>query len=455
MIHYLIQVVIFQILFLLIYDFFLKKETFFQWNRIYLLTTPLLSLLLPFIKIPTIEKNIPREYIIHLSPETIVENTISNPTILEPIQTSFQINWEVIWLVGVLASILLFFIKMRRLDQLKHVGKSTIIDNISVIILPKTNAAFSFLNTIFLGEKLSEAQRKNIFLHEKIHVKHLHSLDLLIFEVMRIFMWFNPLIYIFQKKIMTLHEYIADAKVTQQVGKNQYYQDLLSQVFQTNNLSFTNTFFNHSLIKKRIAMLQKSKSKKIFQLKYFLLAPVIFTMLIYTSCSSNSDKNVMENIDALKESIMAKGEMTDAEMDALKTLYVLTMPEGLESKQFDDVKDLVEIPFLVIGKVPTYPGCSGDNKALKNCLTKKISALLGANFNKTITKEKTQEIKLELKIGIDGKVSKVKTVADNSAIEKEVTRIISTQLPEMIPGEHDGIKVGVFYEMPVTFTINN
>ena len=233
MIHYLIQIVTFQILFLLIYDFFLKKETFFKWNRIYLLTTPLLSLLLPFIKIPRIEKSIPREYIINLSPETIVENTFSNPTILEPIQTSFQINWEVIWLAGVLVSILLFFIKMRRLDQLKQAGKLTTIDNTSVIILPKTNTAFSFLNIIFLGEKLSEAQRKNIFLHEKIHVKHLHSLDLLIFEVMRIFMWFNPLIYLFQKKVMTLHEYIADAKVTQQVGKNQYYQDLLSQIFQT------------------------------------------------------------------------------------------------------------------------------------------------------------------------------------------------------------------------------
>ncbi|MFK7771980.1 MAG: M56 family metallopeptidase [Saprospiraceae bacterium] len=455
MIQYLTQVVIFQISFLLIYDFFLKKETFFHWNRIYLLTTPLLSFLLPFIKISTIQKSIPKEYIINLYPETIVKNIISNPTILEPTQESFQVNWEVIWLSGFLVSLLLFFIKMRRFNQLKRSGKSIIIDSTSVIILPKTNVAFSFLKTIFLGENLSEAQRENIFLHEKIHVKHMHSLDLLIFELMRIFMWFNPIVYIFQNKIITLHEYIADAKVTQQIGKNQYYQDLLSQVFQTNNLSFTNTFFNKSLIKKRITMLQKSKSKKVFQLKYFLLAPVIFAMLVYTSCSSSSDKNVMENIDALKESIMVKGEITDTEMDALKTLFVLTMPNGLESSQFEEVKNLVEIPFLVIEKVPTYPGCSGDNEALKNCLTKKISELLGANFNHTITKNKTQKVKLEFKIGIDGKVSKVKTIAANSTIEKEVTRIISTQLPEMIPGQHEGIKVGVFYEMPVTFNINN
>ena len=106
MIHYLTQVVIFQILFLLIYDFFLKKETFFLWNRIYLLTTPLLSLLLPFIKIPKIQKSIPKEYVINLSPETFAENTLSNTTILETIQQSFQINWEVIWLCGVLVSLM-------------------------------------------------------------------------------------------------------------------------------------------------------------------------------------------------------------------------------------------------------------------------------------------------------------------------------------------------------------
>ena len=451
MIHYLIQVVVFQILFLLVYDFFLKKETFFRWNRIYLLTTPLLSLLLPFIQIPTIQKSIPKEYLINLSPEVISDNTLSKIIISEPIQESFHINWEWIWLLGVFVSVLLFSIKLIRIYQLKRSGKSTVIEKFIVIILPNTNTAFSFFKTIFLGEHLSETQRKNIFLHEKIHVKHLHSLDLLIFEVMRILMWFNPLVYIFQKRIMALHEYIADAEVTQQVGKDQYYQDLLSQVFQTNNISFTNTFFNHSLIKKRIIMLQKSKSNKIFQLKYFLLVPIIFAMLIYTSCSSNSNKNVLENIDALKESIMVKGGMTDAEMDALKTLFVLTMPDGLESKQFDEVKNLVEIPFLVIEKVPTYPGCSGDNEALKNCLTQKISALLAANFNNAITKNKTQEIKLEFKIGIDGKVSKVKASGSNSAIEKEVTRIISTQLPKMIPGEQGGVKVGVFYEMPVTF----
>ena len=51
MIQYVLECVVFQLLFLMVYDLFLKKETFFQWNRVYLLTTFVLSLVLPWIKL--------------------------------------------------------------------------------------------------------------------------------------------------------------------------------------------------------------------------------------------------------------------------------------------------------------------------------------------------------------------------------------------------------------------
>ena len=96
----------------------------------------------------------------------------------------------------------------------------------------------------------------------------------------------------YQNRIKTLHEYIADAKAVKQNNKVGYYQSLLNQVFETNNLSFTNTFFSKSLIKKRIAMLQKSKSKQIKLLKYALLIPVIFGMLFYVSCEKEVETDL-------------------------------------------------------------------------------------------------------------------------------------------------------------------
>ncbi|MDP2058847.1 MAG: hypothetical protein Q8J97_03840 [Flavobacteriaceae bacterium] len=66
MIHYLLQTLVFQLIFLLVYDVFLKKETFYNLNRIYLLVTPLLSLLIPFIQFDFIRESVQKSDVIKL-----------------------------------------------------------------------------------------------------------------------------------------------------------------------------------------------------------------------------------------------------------------------------------------------------------------------------------------------------------------------------------------------------
>ena len=75
MLYYIIQTVAFQLFFLIIYDLFLKKETFFNWNRAYLLTTSLLSLILPFIKIESLKGVVPENYVFQL-PEVFIGQSI-------------------------------------------------------------------------------------------------------------------------------------------------------------------------------------------------------------------------------------------------------------------------------------------------------------------------------------------------------------------------------------------
>ena len=89
MIHSLIQILVFQVLFLAIYETFLKKETFFNLNRIYLLLTPILGAALPFISVDFIQKSIPQEYVVQL-PAVVVGETISEAI---PNATSFQACW--------------------------------------------------------------------------------------------------------------------------------------------------------------------------------------------------------------------------------------------------------------------------------------------------------------------------------------------------------------------------
>lgn len=59
MVQYVLECLAFQLVFLIIYDVFLRRETFFQWNRLYLLGTCVLSFLLPLIALDIFKSKMP------------------------------------------------------------------------------------------------------------------------------------------------------------------------------------------------------------------------------------------------------------------------------------------------------------------------------------------------------------------------------------------------------------
>jgi bla regulator protein blaR1 len=373
MLQYIIQTIAFQVFFLLVYDAFLKKETFFNWNRLYLLSTSVLSIALPFIKIDGFKDVVPQQYIINL-PEIFIGNKPkfeANQIQIETISTLTEsaFSWNVLFYVGVVIATLLLVFKIAKIVWMLYKYPKNKIGFFNIVSLINSSAAFSFFNYIFLGERLSEHEKESILKHEIVHVTQKHTLDLLFFEVLRIVFWFNPLVYMYQNKIMVLHEFIADASAVKHQNKSEYYQNLLSQVFETKNISFINPFFKQSLIKKRIIMLQKSKSNQVNLLKYALIIPMVLGMLVYTSCVQNlySQENkvqseikivqndpLIEKIKAVKNQIQVQGNTTEEEDRGLKLLLKT-------AKQSDLDMDLVNEVQAYISKEP------------KTDLTKKIS----------------------------------------------------------------------------------
>lgn len=306
MIQYVVECIAFQLVFLMVYDFFLKKETFFQWNRVYLIGSYALSLLFPVIKITALKTSLPEDFIVYPEyfwqqdlPEIVVTEKASNWFLNMPLENR-------ILAIGMCIAFLIFGYKLYQLRRLKKQGKIQFFSNYTQVLLEKSTSAFSFFKTIFMGDQIKKEYYESILEHELVHIKQKHTYDLMFFEVMRIINWFNPLVYIYQRRISELHEFIADSQVSKKNKKEQY-QILLSQVFQTENISFINTFFKSSLIKKRIVMLQKQKSKKSYQLKYLLLVPLVLGMLFYTSMAkgegvtSNSESNNPEDIVLIAE----------------------------------------------------------------------------------------------------------------------------------------------------------
>lgn len=428
MIYYIINTIIFQLIFLVIYDLLNKKDTFFALNRSYLLATSILSLILPFIKIDSIKEFVPEQYLINL-PTVFIGNQSQSDLIVDTISSSsflwnFDLNW---WLVAyciiTVIMLSLFIKKIYNIRSLKAISTIDIIGTYKIYTLPDNKEAFSFWDTIYLGNQLSDQEKKQIITHELVHLEEKHSLDLIWFELLKTIFWFNPLIYVYQSRTNSLHEFIADAKSITTLGKRNYYEQLLNTVFQTKEIKFINQFFNHSLIKKRIVMLQKSKSKSIAKFKYLFIIPVIGSMLLYSSCSDETKTT--------EEIINNKNNLYETE----------------------------EVPFMKLDKPPVLESCKdiAELEEQKKCMSEEIKKYVNQNFDieamEPFALNGINRIYTRFKIDKTGKVIDVQVRASVPELEKEAKRVVES-LPKMIPGEYQGKKVGVLYSLPIIFKLN-
>ncbi|UJH90776.1 hypothetical protein LZ575_18780 [Antarcticibacterium sp. 1MA-6-2] len=248
MIGYFLQVVFSQLLFLLVYEVLLKRETFFNWNRWYLIMTAAISFLLPFLKLEELSflitpNALPEISDIWWSNLALLESGISGSTPAREINGGgAEINWFIIiYSAGVFGSIYLLKKKYNELERLFRFRTIASEEGWKIIEIPNSNIASTFYKTIFLGDQLTENERQQIFPHELVHVKQKHSIDLLFFEFLKVVLWFNPLVYIYQNRISTLHEFIADAAVVRETGKRNYYEQLQQR------LQFPGHFIHQSI----------------------------------------------------------------------------------------------------------------------------------------------------------------------------------------------------------------
>ncbi|GAA4313073.1 hypothetical protein GCM10023115_30500 [Pontixanthobacter gangjinensis] len=471
---YTIQVILFQLVFLLVFEIFLKKETYYNYNRFYLLLTPLIALVLPLLKLDFLAETVPQQ--LRMDLPGIVLGNFDHPVQNLPEITlhaeNNQINW---WLLtyfgGFGVSFVLFLRKYTKLSQMFRFRKVNEEKDFRMIEVPNSNMAFTFLNNIFLGDQLSEDERKHILSHELVHVKQKHSLDLIFFEVLKIILWFNPLIYVYQARIAGLHEFIADEEVVKNTGKKTYYEQLLNTAFNTRDISFTNQFFKHSLIKKRIIMLQKNRSSKLSKFKFLLVIPLMLSMVTYVACSednlSQNDSqasDVDQQMEQLLEALKEKENLSETEKAIYMNLLKRKEEGSLSSseKETNAQKGLEKygdkIPFAVIEKVPAFEGCAGlDGENRKACTSREISNFVNKNFDTSLGKKLgltgMNRVIVQFRIDETGKITDVKARAPHPELEEEAKRVISS-IPDMTPGEQNGQPISVMYSLPIAFQVS-
>ncbi|MCB9355270.1 MAG: T9SS type A sorting domain-containing protein [Lewinellaceae bacterium] len=267
----------------------LQRETFFQWNRIYLLLSPLIALSLPALHIsletPAATPDIPQTPALEFS--ALVEQAQAAPahfrhTLAQPVAEGWSVSLgTLLWWAYLLGAGLLTLRLLLRIVLLwRTIGRYRKGD-----LSGFEEAPASFFGLIFWKNKPGQAAASSLILeHEHVHVRQWHSLDVLLMEAMLIVQWFNPLMHAFRRSLCAVHEYIADAHVVRDTGRRSEYATLLVQhqkAGQRARSGLVNTF--HSLIKHRLLMLARRPSRPFRRLKYLLIMPLFATLMLLFS----------------------------------------------------------------------------------------------------------------------------------------------------------------------------
>src|SRR5699024_7148963 len=121
----------------------------------------------------------------------------------------------------------------------------------------------------------SEEEREFILQHEQTHVKKLHSIDLVLANLVAYLNWFNPLVWLYRKLMLQNLEFLADKSITATLKSSKTYQLSLVRIATVTHSALPVTSFHQSFLKTRIAMLHKNKSRKSAYLKLGFILPLI------------------------------------------------------------------------------------------------------------------------------------------------------------------------------------
>ena len=265
----------------LFYYFVLRKLTFYNWNRYYFLVYSLLSFYVSFIDISPLlqQEQWPATHFVKWIPPLDAKEMVvtqSNPG------SYFTVGNLLAMLVitGVAVMGVRLLVQIISLKRLTSKAELSLIEGIKFYKVKDSIIPFSFGNSIFVNAgQHSDQELKEIIRHEFVHVKQKHSIDIVFAELLCLLNWYNPFAWLLKRFIRENLEFIADNNVLKGGINKRQYQYLLLKVVGDNQFSIASQF-NFSSLKKRIAMMNTSKSARLNLVRFLFALPFVAVLLI-------------------------------------------------------------------------------------------------------------------------------------------------------------------------------
>lgn len=496
---------------LIYYSLFLKKRTFFHLNRIYLLSTLLTAFCFPFLHISAslftlsaTQNMLSIQSLTYWLDEVIVQPA-SDP---QNIPLSYSDYLKFFYWLGVGIVLLFTLGSLLRLKKFIHTCPHKKYRKLHFIEIKGYCPTFSFFNYLFINDYgLTRDNKHKIYEHEKIHIRQLHSADLLLAQSICILNWYNPLFWYLKQLISENHEYIADEYVIKKFRPESYLQLLINQTFRK-KAPLTHCFSCSNLKKRalRIMTPPSAPGSRYLYLPVFLLVGLLFvafachfswqeenvkkeqpdpeevfevveTMPIFQgNLSQWIDKNKRYPLEAQRKKIQGevllqfvidkKGKVQNPKI--LQSSHPLLDAEALRlAGIMPDWKTGLQRgkPVKVAYRLPIAFQLEEEEEVFE--AVEKMPYFKEGNLRDWLIKQTQypqeaidarQEAKIHVAFIIekDGSISNVHILKSGKipSLEREALRVIK-KMPAWAPGTQDGKNVRVKYAIPFTFQLSN
>ena len=257
-------------LFYAVYALFLRNETHFHLNRVYLIAALALSFLIPAFPVASPFRTAPVSLDLASLP--------SGPPLARGLDLHDAV--ALVYAAGALVFLLRFGVHLARLASVVRRNGVVRRDGSRVVSVGTEFSPFSFLGFVFLNENgLEPGDVRRILAHERIHIRQLHSLDLLLMDLATVLLWFNPLVWPFKKSLQETHEYLADAGVIAQGFGGTGYRRLVFEQHVGARLFGVGNSFKQSQIHRRILMMSRNPSAGGSRWKCLLAIPAALALI--------------------------------------------------------------------------------------------------------------------------------------------------------------------------------
>ena len=401
--------------FYLCFKCFLSQEKLHRVNRIVLISTAILSFVLPLCVI-TVHKTVTVPALVgaDLAASSEIQANVSTMPATAG-RFPLELLAIIVYLAGVFAVLTNVIAGVARVKRLIRNSEKKQMEGSDVMVCDKSVPPFSWMNWIVMSREDYDSGNMHILEHEKAHIRLGHSIDVLLVDILSAFQWFNPAMWLLKKDLRAIHEFEADDAVLRGGADIKEYQySLIRKAVSASGYSITNSF-NHSILKNRITMMSKRKASTASGLKALYVMPLLCGALALNA----------------------------------KTVYTYKGSENIAERQDVPVKGDT-IPFQVLDEKPSFNG--GDAFEF----TKWVNANL--KYPADAKADKVQgRVTIQFDVEPDGNVGNARVlrgVAGYPSLDEEALRVVSGS-PAWTPGKKDGKNVPVTYTFPVIFQLES